>query len=293
MDKRIFKAISDKATDAVIVADINGDILYWNERAQQIFGYSAEEVLGKYVHDVLPVKSLRDKADKSFKKFQQAGGIGPLIGQGIHVQGLSKSGEIVHVHFSPNTIEIDGKKFIFAFIRDITQLIHLQERLERQSLTDELTGVFNRRAFMKVAKKAFVHAQRHNEAFSLLLFDIDFFKSVNDNFGHHVGDAVIQSVSQHVEKSIRDDDILGRVGGEEFYVALPKTPMTSAVDIAERIRAKIENQTIQCNGHSIQVTVSIGVATLFAQDTFLHIQQRSDKALYQAKNLGRNQVQSF
>ena len=293
MDKRIFEAIADKATDAVIVADFNGDIIYWNETAQAIFGYTSDEVYGKYVHDVLPINSLRDKANESFEKFQQAGGNGPLIGKGIHVQGLTKAGRVVHVHFCPNTVDIDGETYIFAFIREITELIKLQDKLKHQSLTDDLTQVFNRRAFMKIANKVFRHAQRHHEQLSLLLFDIDNFKQVNDTHGHHVGDDVIKAVAKHVEQDIRDDDILGRVGGEEFYLALPKTSLTMAIEIAERIRKSLAQQKISTFGKELTVTISIGATTLMPHDSFLQMQQRSDKALYQAKNLGRNQTQSF
>jgi len=290
MDVRIYKTIVDKVTDAVIVADFQGDILYWNDSAKNIFGYSEEEVLGKYVHDVLPVHELRERADNSFRKFQKNGGSGPLIGKGIQVKGLTKSGKEIHVHFSPSIVKIDGEIYVFAFIRDITELITLQEKLKYQSVTDELTGVFNRRAFMDISQKAFVHAQRHNEAFSLALFDIDHFKLVNDNYGHHAGDRVIVEFATYINGTIREDDLFGRVGGEEFYLALPKTDIENAKMITERIRQGIEHLPIHVDEKRLNITVSIGISSALENDNYDDMQQRSDTALYKAKNSGRNQI---
>jgi len=290
MHDQIFKTIVNKVTDAVIVADFQGNILFWNESAKSIFGYSQEEVLGKYVHDVLPVHNLRERADNSFREFQKNDGQGPLIGKGIHVKGLTKYGDEIHVHFSPNVVEIEGEKFIFAFIRDVTELIVLQEKLRYQSVTDELTGVFNRRAFMQMSQKTFIHSQRHNEPFTLLLFDIDHFKRVNDTHGHHVGDKVIQEFAAYINNIIRADDIFGRVGGEEFYLALPKTGLNEALVIAERLRFGIEHLSICVDELILEITTSIGVAVIIENDDFDSIQKRSDDALYKAKKAGRNQV---
>jgi len=290
MDDKIYKTIVSKVTDAVVVANFQGDILYWNDSAKSIFGYSQDEVLGKYVHDILPVHDLRERADDSFRKFQQNGGQGPLIGKGIHVKGLTKYGEEVHVHFSPNVVKIDGETIVFAFIRDITEFIVLQEKLRLQSVTDELTGIFNRRAFYEISQKAFVHAQRHDEPFSLLLFDIDHFKSVNDTYGHHVGDQVIREFASYINSNTREDDIFGRVGGEEFYLALPKADVNQATVIAEKIRFGIEHLSICADELILNITSSIGIASITEKDNFDNMQQRSDKALYKAKNAGRNQI---
>ncbi|MFC3024925.1 GGDEF domain-containing protein [Vibrio zhugei] len=266
-DTRVYEAIVKNATDAVIVTDFEGNITLWNQSAEDIFGYSEGEVLGKYVHDVLPVHELRERADTAFRKFQVNRGHGPLIGKGIHVKGLTKQGKPIHVHFSPNVIELNGETIIYVFIRDITEIIELQEKLRVQSTTDELTGVFNRRAFLDNFKKAFNLAQRKSLPLSLLLFDIDFFKKVNDQFGHQTGDLVIKLFAQSVSGMIRDEDIFGRVGGEEFYLALPATSALDALEIAERIRKAIELLEIPTNSTNLRITTSIGLTSATANDT--------------------------
>ncbi|MGK0409532.1 MAG: PAS domain S-box-containing protein [Shewanella psychromarinicola] len=194
LNESTYKTIVKQSTNAVIIADANGNILSWNDCAEQIFGYTEQEVLGKHVHEILPTKKLKIRADASFDKFKKNNDFGPLIGKGIHVQGLTKACKEVHVHFSPNVTKIDGETIIFTFIRDISDIISLQEKLRLQSTTDELTGILNRRAFLEHFKTAFGLAQRHQEHFSLLLFDIDYFKNINDQYGHHVGDRVIQEL---------------------------------------------------------------------------------------------------
>ncbi|AZG36171.1 sensor domain-containing diguanylate cyclase [Shewanella psychromarinicola] len=293
LNESTYKTIVKQSTDAVIIADANGNILSWNDCAEQIFGYTEQEVLGKHVHEILPTKKLKIRADASFDKFKKNNDFGPLIGKGIHVQGLTKAGKEVHVHFSPNVTKIDGETIIFAFIRDISDIITLQEKLRLQSTTDELTSILNRRAFLEQFKTAFGLAQRHHEHFSLLLFDIDYFKKINDQYGHHVGDRVIQGFAHHIQQTIRDEDIFGRVGGEEFYLALPRIAQSDAEVVAERIRESIEAMVIITEQYSLSVTTSIGIASLLADDSCDLIQQRSDVALYRAKNSGRNCVSVF
>lgn len=292
LNESTYKTIVKQSTDAVIISDANGIILSWNDCAEQIFGYTEQEVLGHHVHAFLPTKKFKARADASFAKFKHNHDFGPTIGKGIHVQGLTKAGKEVHVHFSPNVTKINGETIIFAFIRDISEFISLQEKLRLQSTTDELTGILNRRAFLEQFKTAFGLAQRHQEDFSLLLFDIDNFKQVNDQYGHQVGDRVIIAFTQNIQQIIRDEDILGRVGGEEFYLVLPKTSGSEAKVVAERIRNSIESQVIITDNHSLSVTTSIGIASLLVEDSVDLIQQRSDVALYLAKNSGRNCVRA-
>jgi len=290
IDAKIYEAIVKNATDAVIVTDFEGNIISWNQSATSIFGYSEQEVLGKYVHDVLPVYELRERADHAFKRFQNNNAQGPLIGKGIHVKGLTKHGKAIHVHFSPNVIKLNDQTFIYAFIRDITEIIELQEKLRIQSTTDDLTGILNRRAFLENFNKVFTHAQKHSLSLSLMLFDIDHFKMVNDQFGHPAGDLVIKLFAQHIGKLIRSNDIFGRVGGEEFYLALPETSLQEAQKTAEEIRQQIEKLDISFGNRTLKITTSIGLTAIEKDDTFEQIQHRSDIALYKAKDEGRNRI---
>ena len=151
-------------------------------------------------------------------------------------------------------------------------------------------GIYNRRAFDELAQKSILRAQRNKKPISIILMDIDFFKQVNDNYGHQVGDRVLQEFSQRLTHSLRQYDILARYGGEEFTLLLPDTNTETAMIIAEKLRATIAQPVFFLeNGAELTVTASFGVAT--NQGEHIHWQQLisfADQALYDAKDSGRN-----
>lgn len=164
--------------------------------------------------------------------------------------------------------------------------------LERQAHTDFLTELNNRRHFIDLALSELSRALRYHKALSLLMFDIDHFKAVNDNFGHKTGDRVLQQLAKTIRQTLREIDIVGRLGGEEFAVMLPETSSAEAWDTAERLRLAIAGTKMQTDtGDPLYVTVSIGVATLtHAARDIETLLKTADEALYFAKNNGRNQV---
>lgn len=173
---------------------------------------------------------------------------------------------------------------------DVTELHRLQRELEHAARTDELTGIFNRRALFEFAEQDFAAARRHGRALSMLIIDIDRFKHINDSYGHPVGDRVIRSVALQAKHAIREIDRLGRVGGEEFVAILPEADIAQAVDIAERVRTSVEPISLQ-SAVQLRPTVSIGVASLSPEDRAVEdLYQRADEALYRAKAEGRNRV---
>ncbi len=286
----IFRSIVENSLDAVVIINRSGDIIWWNVAAERMFGYDSSEVIGKYVHDILPAHDLREKANKSFKLFKNKG-TGPAIGKALLVRGLRKNGDEFHVQFSPNTVDVNGELYVFAFLRDISDLVSLQEKLKYQANIDELTGILNRREFLRQAKTAYEMSIRHKEPLALLMMDIDFFKKINDQYGHHAGDIALQELAKNVSKIIRTEDIFGRVGGEEFFLALIKTPIDIAFHMAERVRLATENMLITTPSFSFKLTVSIGITAIEKGDTsLLELQNRCDNALYEAKKTGRNRV---
>jgi diguanylate cyclase (GGDEF)-like protein/PAS domain S-box-containing protein len=167
----------------------------------------------------------------------------------------------------------------------------LNNTLERLAMTDELTGLPNRRAFFMQGAKEISRAQRHKTPFSLLMLDIDGFKKINDSYGHDAGDIVLQQFSNILVQIIRDIDMVGRMGGEEFCVLLPNTEIKNAVKLAERIRLTIEQEGLQIKNQIISLTVSIGVAADGKSSSNLaSIIKRADDCMYQAKNQGKNRV---
>jgi len=290
LDEAIYQSIVKQSVDAVVITDRSGDIIFWNTAAERIFGYTVRDVIGKYVHDILPAHDLRDKANRSFDEFKK-NGAGPSIGKELQVRGIKKNGDCIHVLFNPSTVEVNGELFIFAFLRDISELILLQEKLKYQATTDELTGVLNRRAFFKQAERTFRMSLRHKEPFSLFMMDVDLFKNINDEYGHCIGDVALQKFAETISVQCRCEDIFGRIGGEEFCLAMGKTDRKDALDIAERMRSETQKLIIATDDASFGLTVSIGVSTYRgAEDALQEMQKRCDDALYQSKGKGRNCV---
>ncbi|HEY9052354.1 MAG TPA: GGDEF domain-containing protein [Gammaproteobacteria bacterium] len=164
------------------------------------------------------------------------------------------------------------------------------QQATQQAHTDSLTGVNNRSTFECALKREMSLAERNKQSFSLLMIDIDHFKKVNDNFGHSAGDEVLKKVATTIQQCIRNTDLLFRYGGEEFVVILNNSDCDAAHEVADRVLDSINATEIDYMGQSLSVSVSIGLACLKQNDTGKTIFDRADKALYSAKNDGRNQV---
>lgn len=176
-----------------------------------------------------------------------------------------------------------------GFLLLCTERTHRQ--LELAAHIDYLTGAYNRRAMEELGTRAVATAQRHARPLAVIAVDIDRFKRINDQFGHAVGDiALIQSV-QRIRQNLRDEDLIGRQGGEEFLVLMPETDIERASLVAERIRLAFSEHPLILNGAPREVTVSLGVAALGATgDRYGRLQQRADRAMYEAKQTGRNRA---
>lgn len=171
-----------------------------------------------------------------------------------------------------------------------------QKRMELEYLanTDSLTKINNRRNFYNLSKLEFDLAHKYNHTFSLLLLDIDHFKNINDSYGHDVGDDVLKAITKTIKDNIRAEDIFARHGGEEFTLLLRNTDQETGFKIAEKLRNLVSNLQISSHNHVVSVTVSIGVVQFSKEiSEFDSLINKADKALYQAKELGRNQCVLF
>ncbi|WP_333570594.1 GGDEF domain-containing protein [Thermodesulfobacterium commune] len=169
------------------------------------------------------------------------------------------------------------------------QLLNALTTVKKIMNTDPLTGVFNRRAINKIIHREISFALRHKLPLSIVMVDIDYFKKINDTYGHEMGDYVLKKIAQTIKKSIRKEDIFGRYGGEEFILILPNTDIEKAYQVAERMRQKIEK--IKFKGIKEKITASFGLTELLPNDNIKSIIQRGDEALYLAKNKGRNRCE--
>lgn len=192
------------------------------------------------------------------------------------------------------TVNIDdyehkGEHYVVSFT-DITELKEKSNLLEYQATHDQLTGLFNRQKFNQIFSKEIKRDKRYDNALSVIIFDIDDFKSFNDDFGHNVGDEVLKIISKIVLKSVREHDTIVRWGGEEFLVLLPQTEIEGAVNVAEKIRHSIEE--FKSNDIPRQITASFGVTKLQEEDDENSVIKKADEALYTAKRNGKNEVVS-
>lgn len=171
------------------------------------------------------------------------------------------------------------------------QLRDLNTRLELMVRTDILTGLANRMEMINQLDIEQKRSERHHKTFSLILGDLDFFKQVNDTFGHQAGDRVLRQVSSRLRDNLRAEDVCARWGGEEFMILLPETALEQAVVVAEKLAAAVRDNEIRWNGRSIRMTMSFGVGEFHRGNSIDEFMQRVDNALYVAKNAGRNRVE--
>ncbi len=192
------------------------------------------------------------------------------------------------LRFKCNVLPDGGRMLIYA---NVTDLVRNAEQLEKLATTDGMTGLHNRRHFMKLAEAEWGRFQRHGRPLSLLMLDVDFFKSINDRFGHDVGDQVVAQIAALCREDRRVSDVVARIGGEEFALLLPETATEAAYAVAERLRRNVEVSPLLSNSSGLAVTVSIGVAEAGpGMSGIVDLMKDSDRALYEAKGLGRNRV---
>ena len=186
-----------------------------------------------------------------------------------------------------------NKKLDKAVNDKTKDLIVANDKLKLLANRDYLTGISNRAHFMKFAKKYFEMAKRNGGELQILSLDIDYFKSVNDRYGHDVGDCVLKDFSEKISLLLRKSDLFGRIGGEEFCILLQNTSQDGAVKFGERIRMAIKSMDSLCSGNTVNITVSIGVASLHTEKNVEDLIKKSDIALYDAKKNGRDQISVY
>lgn len=279
----------EQSPNAILITDLDGNITYVNSAFTAITGYTTEEVLGKKTA-ILKSGYMPKEVYENLWQTIQSG----QIWEG-ELNNKKKNGEL----FWENTriaplMDQDGQISSFVAIKvDITENKRVRDELRRTAITDSLTGLFNRRYFFEIAQKEFLKSIRYNRPLSVILFDIDLFKSINDTHGHLAGDQVLTQVGALLIQKERIADFSARYGGEEFVILLPETDCRGAKNAAERLRNLLETSPVYSDGIEIRFTASFGVAGISDRDdseTFDYLISNADQALYEAKRLGRNQV---
>jgi diguanylate cyclase (GGDEF)-like protein/PAS domain S-box-containing protein len=266
----------------VVMFSINkeGVFTYISQKFKQVSGYTYNEIINKHFsflnHPDTPKKLYEDM----FKILQ----IGQIWEGEIICLGKDKREFWLSLTITPKFNERNEIKEYTDIARNITN----EKIIEKISITDELTQIYNRRKIEDILKKEEERAKRHNQTFSVIFLDIDKFKTINDTFGHSSGDDVLVQLATTLKTNLRETDFVGRWGGEEFIVVCTGTQQTGAFNLAQTLRSFIENTIFPIDS---KVTISAGVAQYESNESISNLISRADSALYHAKELGRNRVE--
>jgi diguanylate cyclase (GGDEF)-like protein len=287
----------------IFVVDRQLNVLLWNRFMADHSGFEAEQVVGRPLFEHFPdvpqawfarkVESVFRLGSFAFSSWQQR----PWLFRFDHDRPITGGVDYMQQDctFLPlmRGREVDA---VCVTVADVTHLSIMQRereeavvKLQEYADRDGLTGIANRRYFEARLADEFSRWQRHGGELSVLLFDLDHFKKINDQFGHIAGDAVLRVMAQRVAGVVRKEDIFGRFGGEEFALLLPATPLSDAINVAEKIRHAIGSEPVDVDGVTVPVTASVGAAAarsgVQGYETLVH---EADAALYSAKRRGRN-----
>lgn len=295
--------VANMAPVAVLIVNTDGIIIHANALAESMFGYETGEVQGKHIENFIPDR-FRSKHKAHRSVYQENPSNRPM--GSYNLKGLKKNGLEIRVDIALNPLYEHNELYVACSILDITEKVNTSElalnlekenqRLAHLAQHDPLTHTYNRRTMDELFPKIAQECQALNKSVSTIMLDVDHFKKFNDNYGHQTGDELLKELAQITENLIRDNDILVRYGGEEFFVIMPNCSQRQAIEVAERIRFALEN-TMTMN---YRVTASFGISTYDFHDSELDESEilaklidESDQALYRAKANGRNCTQHF
>ncbi|GAA5316004.1 MAG: sensor domain-containing diguanylate cyclase [Candidatus Pelagadaptatus aseana] len=290
----------------LVVMDQNFNIQVWNRFMQNHSAKTPSEVMGQNIFELFPelpeswfkrkVQSVFVLRNTAFTTWEQR----PYLFRFKHYRPITGTSE--HMYQNSTIMPLMNShgevEQICLVIYDVTDtavsklaLQDANQALERLSQTDALTGLYNRGHWEKNLQQEFNRFTRYKNATSLIMFDIDHFKRVNDEYGHPTGDAVIRETAEEVLRQVRDLDIAGRYGGEEFGIILTETDADGAVKLAERLRASIEQLVVEHEDYRVRFTISLGVVELNeSYGNYKAWLEKTDQALYESKKQGRNTV---
>lgn len=283
--QKLVQSILDSIQAGIVIIDpADHKIIEANPVALAMIGAPAEQVLGSVCHKFIcpaevgkcPVTDLGQKVDNAERVL------------------LTTGGQKRPILKTVASVNLEGRERLIESFLDITALKNLQDELLTLSITDELTRIANRRHFMQIAAMEAKRTFRYGHPMSVIIFDIDHFKVVNDTYGHPAGDQVLRQMAQLAQHDLRDSDLLGRLGGEEFGIVLLETGLEEGVKAAERLRRKIADHVFVADDDKITCTISLGVAAFVpGVDDLESWLKRADKALYLAKDNGRDRVEAL
>ena len=305
----LLHCIVDRVNMGIFVVSKDMEVMLWNRFMEANSAKPAADVIGKNLFDCFPdlprtwlekkIKNVFILNNFAFICWEQR----PYLFKFPHHRPVTGTVECMRQNCTLFPIkDADGSiQSVCITLMDMTDTSIYHEMLQKamQSLYnanqhDGLTSIYNRHYIEDILSKEFSRSQRYGGLFSLIMMDLDYFKEINDRFGHLAGDTVLRSVTSIIDKMLRESDTFGRYGGEEFAIILPETPLEHAMLVAKRISTTIAADPIPYEGKAIPITISAGVAqshSLLRRHEDLI--READTALYQSKKQGRNRVTQF
>ncbi len=286
--------IIENCADAVVVADTDQKVTYINKSAETMFGHASGSIIGKPFHLLIPerVRNRHHTLTDSFRGSSEASRF--MDSRDVTIHGLRADGLEFPVNVSILKVGRGADMALVAIVRDVTEQKRFERELEKIASTDPLTGILNRRTFLPRAEAEYARARRYSRPMTFAMVDIDRFKTINDRFGHSVGDQALCHVVDVLSMGLRLTDVLCRWGGEEFSLILTETDEKSALITMQRLRRSVQETPLVRDDKSdepIHMTVSIGFGSVEAgEETLDTLINRVDQALYTAKRTGRNKV---
>lgn len=286
------QAVLDHLPFGMMVVDKAIRCRYWNRQSEALFdlppgfvhqGIAMEEVLRQIARN--GIYGPGDVEDHVTRRLKIIGGFQ------AHAFELTRpDGRSLRIMGAPVMIEGEPEGLVLLQ-EDITEHKNYQATLERLATTDHLTGLLNRRAFLDATEREIRRAHRYGQPLALIMLDVDHFKRINDGHGHPAGDEVLRRIAATCRGMLRDGDLMGRLGGEEFAITLVQPPLQVASAVAERLRKAVSELGIEFGGERLAVTISLGIAEVGEGITSLdHLISRADACLYTAKREGRNRA---
>ncbi|MFY3383079.1 sensor domain-containing diguanylate cyclase [Paracidovorax sp. MALMAid1276] len=284
-----FRRLFDNMQDVYYRTNAQGVVQHVGPGVRRVLGYEPHEIEGRTAESYYPHSTDRD----AFKAAIMAHGeVSDFPGQMVR-----RDGAVIDISISSHALYDHAGNFagVEGIYRDVTQRKNLERELQRLATTDMLTGMANRRAFLEGAEQVYARSRANGEPLTLLMLDLDHFKSINDRFGHLEGDRALIAFAQAVKSQLRASDAVGRLGGEEFGVLLPLTTLTEGMEAASRILHSVRALELRDSaGQTYRITTSLGVSALRSSDRSLRdVLDRADQALYLAKHRGRDQIASL
>jgi diguanylate cyclase (GGDEF)-like protein/PAS domain S-box-containing protein len=275
------RALLEHAHDAVISIDAHGCVSQWNRAAERLFGWSPIETIGQPVAELIVPPALRSEVAGLVSRYAAAERLEDAH-QRVTLQAIDRAGHLLSVEVSHTATRVAGRWELTAFGHDVSERRHLEAKLRAMALSDGLTGLANRRGFMEALEKAVSRHARGGAPMALLFLDLDGFKQINDDFGHHIGDLALQTFARRLEACVRKGDTVARLGGDEFTVlAEGIVTLEQARAIADKI---IEAMKPPLDGHKVRLRASIGISLYQAPADASRFLREADHAMYHAKH---------